>query len=123
MREPLHSLTMAFSAVLLLPALLAAPASCVTPVCPMEGTAVVVAMDGHDCCPRPGAALEAPCCLESPAALAVQAVSPEKPKPLALQVPQLPVPPAMAARDRASALFPPPFSRLDCLSQSCVLRI
>ena len=123
MRGSLRSPATAISAVLLLPALLGMLASCVMQSCSMEGAAAVVAMDGLDCCPQPGATLESPCCIENPAVLAVPPISPEKPRTPAFLLPQLPVPPALAERDRASALYPLSFRRLDCLSQSCVLRI
>lgn len=123
MKSLLRSLASALSIALLLPALASALSPCAMPDCPRVECEDPATKAGHDCCPAADATLTARCCEQHVKAPATPTRLTEKPAAPAVA--------SVGAPDSGASLETEifwsskvrPFRALDCLSQSCVLRI
>jgi hypothetical protein len=108
---------------LLLPALASALAPCGMPDCPTVECGAPAPEPGHDCCPAAGDAVAALTCeqhVETPAAPARLAKKPVERAVVRIDARD---PSAASEADLSWSSKGHPLRALDCLSQSCVLRI
>ena len=123
MNRLLRTLASALSVALVLPALASALSPCAMPDCPRVECGAPETPAGHDCCPAADAALKAACCeqhVEVPVTMTRLA---EKPAAPALPSADAPDPGASSEAEISWPSKARPFRALDCLGQSCVLRI
>ena len=123
MRSLLRTLASALSVALLLPALASALSPCAMPDCPMVECEAPATQAGHDCCPAPDATLTAPCCEQQIEAPAAPTRLTEKPAAPAVASVDASDPGASLEAELYWSAKGRPLRALDCLSQSCVLRI
>ena len=123
MRSLLRTLATALMAALLLPALASALAPCGMPDCPTVECGAQASKPGHDCWPAADDAVAAPSCeqhVEAPATPSRLASNPAERAVVRIDARD---PGASSEEDLSWSSKGHPHRALDCLSQSCVLRI
>lgn len=123
MRSLLRTLATALMAGLLLPALASALAPCGMPDCPTVECGAPASEPGHDCCPAADDAVAALTCEQHVEAPATPARLAKKPAERAVARIDARDPSASSEADLSRSSKGHPLRALDCLSQSCVLRI
>lgn len=123
MRSLFRTLASALSIALLLPALASSLSPCGMPDCPMVECGAPAEQAGHDCCPAADTSLTAPCCEQRVEAPATPTRVAEKPAAPALASVDAPDPGGSLEAEISWPAKARPSRALDCLSQSCVLRI
>ena len=123
MRSLLRTLASALSIALLLPALASALSPCGMPDCPIVECGAPAEQAGHDCCPAADTSLTVPCCEQRVEAPATPTRVAEKPAAPALASVDAPDPGGSLEAEISWPAKARPSRALDCLSQSCVLRI
>lgn len=123
MRSLLRTLATALMAALLLPALASALAPCGMPDCPTVECGAPASEPGHDCCPAANDAVASLTCGHHVEAPATPARLAKKPAERAVVRIDARDPGASSEADLSWSSKGHPLRALDCLSQSCVLRI
>lgn len=123
MRSLLRTLASSLSIALLLPALASALSRCEMPDCPIVECGDSAAHQRHACCPAAEVSLTVPCCSQHIEAAAAPTRLAEKPAAPAIVSVDVPDTGASLVAETPWASKGRPFRPLDCLSQSCVLRI
>lgn len=123
MRSLVRTLAAALMAALLLPALASALAPCGMPDCPTVECGAPASEPGHDCCPAADGAVAAPFCERHVEAPATPSRTAKKPAERAVVRIDALDPGASSQADLSRSSKGHPLRALDCLSQSCVLRI
>ena len=123
MKSLLRTLATALMAALLLPALASALAPCGMPDCPTVECGAPASEPGHDRCPAADHAVAEPTCEQHVEALATPSRLAKKPAERAVVRIDARDPGASSEADLSWSSKGHPLRALDCLSQSCVLRI